>query len=388
MPKASSPVFICLVAVALLAVGGCAVSDTPQGTAIEDGGEIEEATATPELTTATVQLPTPTLTPAATAGPPAGEPLKLEDYNGGSFTIRKPAGWEVTTAGYCSTFALQIIDTASPVNRIFYFNEIGPVYLAEEQKSVDSNYMAMGGYPIDWFEMPVIDPLTPENFLQRFYLVANTDFIRYFVSELPELNDVEIISSEAEPSFLAGGQTKVIRCLFKARGELGEGLFYLTVAPVVPLTGLPGGGIGYGFCFVGISSAKADFRYWQETLTQSIESLNISQSYISNCLQQQQQYESALKAGKTLSDASDIIMDVWENRNRSDDILSEKWSDAILGNERVYDPGTGEVYQVPNGFYDGYDLHREEYEMNGLQPLPDDGWQLWTAPTLSGDRIH
>jgi len=197
------------------------------------------------------------------------------------------------------------------------------------------------------------------------------------------------ISTAAETSPLSGGQTKTIRALFQQNGELGEGIFYITVAPMLPLAGSPGGGIGYGFSFTGITSIKSDFRYFQKTLTQSMGSLNTSQSYIDNCLrQQQQQYEGILKAGKTLSETSDIIMDSWEDRNKVDDILSEKRSDAILGSERVYDPDTGTVYEVPLGFYENYNLHREQYNINNLQELPDNDWNLWTAPPQLGNEIN
>ena len=337
--------------------------------------------------------PTPAPSPAPAPSPtPVPEPvpaLNLEDYNGGFFTIKKPVGWDIVTAGSCSTFAFCIRDKEHATNQIFYFNEVGPVYLAEEQKIVDKNYMDMGGYPVAWFEMPVVDPLTPENFLTNFSLIAQTGISKSFMPGLPELRDVEIISTAAETSPLSGGQTKTIRALFQQNGELGEGIFYITVAPMLPLAGLPGGGIGYGFSFTGISSIKSDFKYFQETLTQSLGSLNISQSYIDNCLrQQQQQYEGILKAGKTLSETSDIIMDSWEDRNKVDDILSEKRSDAILGSERVYDPETGTVYEVPLGFYENYNLHREQYNMNNLKELPGDEWNLWTAPPQPGNEIN
>jgi len=266
---------------------------------------------------------------------------------------------------------------------------VGPVYLAEEQRIIDKNYMDMGGYPVLWFDMPVVNPLTPENFLINFSLVAETSIARNFMPGLPELKGVEIISTVEEMSPLSGGQTKTIRALFQPNGELGEGIFYITVAPLLPLAGLPGGGIGYGYSFTGITSVKADFKYFQKTLTQSLESLNISQSYIDDCLrQQEQQYQGILKAGKTLSETSDIIMDSWEYRNKVDDIISEKRSDAILGNDRVYDPDTETVYEVPLGFYEDYSLYREQYNMNNLQELPDGDWNLWTAPTKSGDEIH
>ncbi|MFC1957189.1 hypothetical protein ACFLX0_00015 [Chloroflexota bacterium] len=347
-------------------------------------------TPVPSPTPAPSPTPVPSPTPAPSPTPTEPVPaLNLEDYNGGFFSIKKPVGWDIVTTGSCSTFAFCIRDKEHSANQIFYFNEVGPVYLAEEQKIVDKNYMDMGGYPVAWFEMPVVNPLTPENFLINFSLIAQTGIARTFMPGLPELRDVEIISTAAETSPLAGGQTKAIRALFQQNGELGEGIFYITVAPMLPLAGLPGGGIGYGFSFTGITSIKSDFKYFQETLTQTLESLNISQSYIDNCLrQQQQQYQGILKAGKTLSETSDIIMESWEYRNKVDDIISEKRSDVILGNERVYDPDTETIYEVPLGFYENYNLNREQYNMDNLQALPDDDWNLWTTPTESGNKIN
>ena len=324
---------------------------------------------------------TSTTRPAASITSQVLPALKLEDYNGGFFSIKKPVGWEIVTAGACSTFSFCIKDKVNPANRIFYFNEVGPVYLAEEQKTVDKNYMNMGGFPVQWFEMPVVNPLTPENFLANFHLIAQTDIARNFMPGLPELGNIEVISTVEEISPIPGGQTKTVRALFRQDGELGEGLFYITVAPLIPLTGMPSGGIGYGFCFAGITSVKSDFKYYQETLTGSLSSLNLSQAYIDNCLrQQQQQWEGVLRAGKTLSETSDIIMDVWESRNRSDDILSEKRSDVMLGRVRVYDPDTGTVYETPLDFYDRYDVNRKKYNMDNLQLLPENDWNLWTAP--------
>ena len=55
---------------------------------------------------------------------------------------------------------------------------------------------------------------------------------------------------------------------------------------------------------------------------------------------------------------SDGIMDSWEKRSTSYDIMSQKQSDATLGYERVYDTETGEIYKAYNGFTDDYDGER------------------------------
>ena len=315
-----------LLALAILLVSGCAsgIKTSPATTAATTSAV---ATASPTSTSSTKPSPSPTTTSQPNPS------LKLEDYSGDFFSIKKPAGWNIATGGTCSTFAFCTSDKANPTNQVFYFNEVGPVYLAASQKTIDKNYMDMGGYPVAWYEMPVINPLTPENFLSNFYLVAKTSLAQKFMAGFPELDDIQVVAAADETSPIKGGQTKTIRALFRQNGQLGEGLFYITVAPVIPLTGMPSGGIGYGFCFAGIAAVKSDFTYYQSALTQCLNSLNISQSYISSCLnQQQQQLEGTLKAGQTLSETSDIIMDVWENRSRSEDILTERWSDTILGN--------------------------------------------------------
>ena len=68
-----------------------------------------------------------------------------------------------------------------------------------------------------------------------------------------------------------------------------------------------------------------------------------------------------------------MIMDSWEKRNNSYDIISQKQSDATLGYERVYDTETGDVYKAYNGFTD-------EYKGNRYQAVTDD---MYTK-TISG----
>ncbi|HEY9246663.1 MAG TPA: hypothetical protein VIO11_07455, partial [Candidatus Methanoperedens sp.] len=293
--------------------------------------------------------------------------IQLENFDGGFFSIKKPAKWEVIDAGSCATFSFLVRDKEAPERQIFYFGEVGPLYLAEEQKTIDKQYMDMGGYPVIWYEMPVIDPLTPENFLLQFHLIAQTKIANNFMQQTPELKDIEIISSNRTQSIIQG-DTKIVRALFTQNGKLAEGQFYVTVAPLLPASGSPGSGIGYAFSFIGISAKKDEFKTMQGKLTESIGSFSLSQPYVSNCLAQQAQTtQGILRAGKTLSDTSDMIISSWENRNRADDIISEKRSDVMLGIDRVYDPATKEVYEVPNGFYDDYNINRQRFEMNNLQ---------------------
>lgn len=313
--------------------------------------------------------------------------IVLEKYDGGFFSIDKPKGWNIYTAGACSEFAFLIRDDKEPLRQIFYFGSVGPVYMSEEQKQIDYQYMNSGGYAIPWIDMPVVDPLTPENFLSQFHLIAQTEVAQSFMPQVPKLENLQIVSATSQPSFIAGGKTGLIRGIFVQNGKVAEGLFLVTVAPFMPSTGGPGGGTAYGLQIIGITAPKREFRALENTMVSSIQSFTVTQSYVDNCMRQQAEtYAGILKAGKTLSEASDIIMDGWEKRNKVDDITAEKRSDAIMGKERLYDPETGEVYEFETGFYEKYDINRERYEMNNLKPLPDDDWNLWMKAPLDGYR--
>jgi len=171
------------------------------------------------------------------------------------------------------------------------------------------------------------------------------------------------------------------------QNELAEGLFYVAIMPLIGNIGGPGVNIGFGNSIIGIAALHSEFAVLEPELIAIIKSTTLSQNYVANCLRQQQQTAQDVRnIGKTLSETSDIIMQGWENRNRTDDILSQQRSDAILGRERLYDPSTGQVYEFDNGFYDAYNLNRHTYFMNNLQPLPNDNYELWMAPALNGPQ--
>lgn len=311
--------------------------------------------------------------------------LRLKRYSADFFSIDKPRGWNIVTAGSCSEFAFLIRDPQESRRQIFNFGSVGPIYMSQQQKQIDYQYMQMGGFPTPYYEMPVIYPFTPENFLQRFHLIMRTQVAQNFMPQAPPLDNIRIISSTPQQSFIAGGKTKLMRALFMQNNKVAEGLFLLTVAQLLPFTGNPGWGTGVGYLFLAVTAPQEEFRFLQNDLIKSLESFTLSQSYVENCLRQQNQaYAGIMKAGKTLREASDIIMSGWEGRNKTHDILSEKWSDTILSKERLYDPETGTVYQFENGFYDKYSINRERYKLKSLQLLPNNNYQLWMQAPLDG----
>ena len=313
--------------------------------------------------------------------------LKLEKYDAGFFSINKPVGWKVYTAGRGSTFSFLIRDPSAALRQVFFFGEVGPVYMSLAQKQLDLQYVSMGGYPSPWMEMPVVDPLTPGNFLMQFQAIAGTQMAKSFMPQCPTLGNLQVVSTKPVSSPISGGKTELIRAVFTQNEKLGQGLFTVTVAPLLPFSGSPGGGIGCGFVLVGISAPKAEFPKIEGDLVNCIGSLHISESYVRECIAEQEEaWKGVLKAGKTLSGTSDIIMKGWESRNKTDDIIAEKRSDAILGRERLYDSSTGQVYEFENGFYDKYKLEPDKWNLSDLKPLPNDGYDLWMKSQLDGSQ--
>lgn len=294
---------------------------------------------------------------------------ELTSWTDTAISMEVPVGWNIYNGGECATKSILIRDPAHSLKQIFYFSEAGPVYTNQQQKEFDHNYVEMGGYPILWVESPVVNPLTAENFLIHFGEFASTPLFQQAFPQVPIMSDIEIVNTQEidnKPPYAI--DAKLIRAEFQQDGKEGEGYFLIVTADV-------GMGLGYGMMFVGITSPKGLLDLITPSLTKSLESFTISQEYVNSCIAAQNQAAAgALKAGKTLSETSDIIMETWENKLAAEERISEKQSDAILSQSRLYNSDTDEVYEVTPEFYDYYKIHNDQFEMSQLQEVPDDKW--------------
>ncbi len=325
----------------------------------------------------------------AQGGAPAGKPPALQAFDNGVFTMQVPAGWRMVSAGECASLAFVLEDPQQPLRKILYFGQVGPVYQTGMQKQIDHQYMAGYGYPVEWADMPVVEPLTPENFLAQFAQIAASQIAQRFMPGLPRLENFQAVSSTPQvcPIQAPGARAAVVRGVFMENGQAGEALISLATAPYMPMMGGPGGGTAFGFLVAGITAPAGELGAWQPVLAESLASFAVRPEYVQNCLMRSEAaFGAVIQAGQTLRETSDMIHRSWEARNRRDDIMSAKRSDAILGKERLYDPGTGEVYEFNNGFHDQYRLNPQEYRNPNLKPLPEGDHGLWTAPARDGQR--
>jgi hypothetical protein len=332
--------------------------------------------------------PTPTKTPA-TPTPTMARELELFDVGPTFFSIRKPKGWDIHIAGVCTTLGILIRDPAVSLRQIFYFGDIGPVYLKEAQRQIDQYYVDHGGYNIPWLDAPAVDPLTTANFFTHWPGIAAMDAAAAYMPEFPKLTALTAVSNTPLSPMLPTADSALVRGLFVENGAVGEGQFLGTTWVNMPFMGVPGGGTGYGSIILGITAAKREFKDVEATLVASLESFTVTQGYIDWCIAQQQRLWGAVAAeGQTLRETSDMIFDGWQSRTQSADISAEKSSDALRGVDRVYDPGTNQVYEVPAGWYANYDIYRNQYTMNDLQLLPDNNYPLWMSVPADGSVIH
>ena len=110
----------------------------------------------------------------------------------------------------------------------------------------------------------------------------------------------------------------------------------------------------------------AEFNNWQSIYNKCLSTIEFTEEFMKGFNREQSSQVSTVQANaKIYDEISDMIMDSWNKRNNSYDIISQKRSDATLGYERVYDTETGDVYKAYNGF-------TEEYSGNQYQTITDD----------------
>ncbi len=309
------------------------------------------------------------------------ELLQLTPWTDEAISINLPTEWNVYKGGECATKSILARDPHSELKQVFYFSEAGPVYASQQRKQEDrNNYLVFGGNKLPYLDSPLVSPLTAENFLNNFGALASMPFFQQVFLQVPIMINVKIMSLEEiinKPAYATDG--KLVRAEFEQGGKLGEGYFYIiTVKDSI--------GLGYGVLFIGITAPKGLLDLIVPSLKMSLESYTVSQEYVNACIQAQNKAVAGiLKAGQILSESSDTIMDVWENKLESEQRMSVKYSDAILGSSRLYNPDTDEVYEVTPEFYDRYQVHSDELEMNYLEELPDNKWDY--APLNGAEYI-
>ena len=284
--------------------------------------------------------------------------IEFEDYSINEFSIKKPKGWKVDTIGDYIHYTIKVYDPNNPAYQFFLNMKTEGYNKSEDAKRWQQKY-----YPNNPFaKASVIATKNTEGFYKIFNDLGTLNNTNTFT--FPTLTDFTVIDNLGKASL--GGD--MLRATFKdANGKEGEGIFTAYVYDVGPyyvLENIISGkkiDIQYLNVYdaIFITAPKDEFIDWQDTLNTICSSLKFTDIFINGFNQQQDAVMKNFQQIRAIgNEISDGIMDSWNKRNTSFDIMSQKQSDATLGYERVYDTETNEIYKAYNGFTDDYDGER------------------------------
>ena len=207
---------------------------------------------------------------------------------------------------------------------------------------------------------------------------SNKEEVKYeYFNHINDFTVIEVIGQNE-----IGGD--ILRATFtNDKGELNQGLFTAAIksagsymvsenifnifGPQIDVWPL----VVYNIVYM--SAPDEEFVNWQPILDKCLASISFSQKFLDGFNSEENSVLATVQANQKVYDQmSDMIMDSWEKRNNSYDIISQKQSDATLGYERVYNTDTGEIYKAYNGFTDDYDGTK-------YQPITDDMYNLPTS---------
>ena len=301
--------------------------------------------------------------------------IEFEDYKTNEFSIKKPKGWKVDTLGDYIHYTIKVYDPNNSTYQ-FFLNMKSEGY----NKSEDAKRWQQKYYPNNIFaKTSVIASKDTEGFYKIFNDLGTLNNSASFT--FPTLTDFTVIENLGKGPL--GGD--MLRASFKdANGKEGEGIFTAYVYEVGPYyvseNIISGKQIDIQYLNVYdtifITTPKDELIDWQDTLNTICSSLEFTDSFINGFNKEQDAVMNNFQKIRAIgNEISDGIMDSWNKRNTSFDIMSQKQSDATLGYERVYDTETNEVYKAYNGFTDNYDGER-------YKPITDDMYLKKTSGTI------
>ncbi len=304
----------------------------------------------------------------------AASQIVLEDYSDANFNMKIPKGWKVQTLGDYIHFTIKVYNPENPTYQFFFNLKTEGYNKSEEAKRWQQKF-----YPNDMFaKTAVIATKDTEGFYKIFNEMGPLNNNATFT--FPILTDFTVIENLGKSSF--GGD--VLRASFKDEaGKDGEGLFTAYVYDAGPYyvseDFMSTKQIDIYFLSVYdaifVTTPKDEFVDWEETLNKVSASLEFTDAFMNGFNQEQDAVMKTFQNVRSIcNQISDGIMDSWEKRSATYDIMSQKQSDATLGYERVYDTETNEIYKAYNGFTDDYDGERYKSISDDMYTKKTDGY--------------
>ena len=294
--------------------------------------------------------------------------IKYEDYDNSLVSLKIPKGWkvEVPQVDYIH-YTFKVYNPENPNYMIIFGLKQEGFMKTEKARSTWAKL-----YPDTVFaKLSPVNPQTAEGFYKVWNdnakLANQIDFKYEF---FPYFNEFAVIDTIGKTQL--GGD--ILRATYKNGEDLMQGLFTATVSDV-------GSYYMYGvdvwplnvYHIIMMTAPDEEFINWQEIYDYCLSTITFSDTFINGFNTEEAQLAATIQANQKIYDSiSDMIMDSWEKRNNSYDIISQKQSDATLGYERVYDTDTGEIYKAYNGFTD-------DYSGSKYKPITDDMYTQKTS---------
>jgi hypothetical protein len=133
----------------------------------------------------------------------------------------------------------------------------------------------------------------------------------------------------------------------------------------------------------GIYSTSDNFLADAPDLLRIFYSIDYGSSALSSCRNSlNTAWAGANKVGDTIRRTGEQMrqenLRLYEDRQARNDEFLEKFSDSILDRDRVYNPDTGQVYEVDPNFYTYYDINRDQYNYQNMRELQPGEWLKYT----------
>ena len=314
------------------------------------------------------------------------------------FTATLPAGWTVQTGGLFQNYAFKCYDPNEPRRCLFVYSELGSWLKSQAAKDWWNGYNPYNIQQPLIYNAPVLSQPTIKCVIENWE--AYRDYLKRVyplhlaVEILPpdvlaDINQARVLETFTGPVFEAYRQTmarliplngfpdaSINRFSFvDSSGAAGEGLMGgITIDTIDPnrlITGSePDVWFYYANCVMGCTAPMGELQELAPTLIDCAASFRITDDYIAQ----------ANRQGACIADLTGIGGDytrAWQDRDAGYDVISQKYSDATLGYDRLYDSETGEVYRADLDFYDSYDLHRDEYANPNLIRIDESSEQYY-----------
>ena len=280
--------------------------------------------------------------------------IKLVDYDNGLVKMQIPEGWKVEATGDYIHYTFKAYNPEDTRYQ-FFFNLKTEGY----NKSVESKKWQQKYYPDSIFaKTSVLSPKTTEAFYKIFNDLGTLNDTEAFT--FPTLNNFEVVENLGSNTL--GGN--ILRATFQDEDSKdAEGIFTAYVYDAGPYyvnKNITGGKkidiytlSVYDAMF--ITAPKDELVNWESTLNKITSSLEFTDAFMNGFASAQDAVMKNFNYVRSVcNEISNGIMDSWNKRSASFDIMNQKQSDATLGYERVYNTDTGKVYKAYNGFTDDY----------------------------------